>query len=149
MLHIFNIILSVYCDCNHSYTPHNAHILYKITNHPWTLKLLRVSSINRQPQRHVVQRHIKATRPIYIVFRGSTAPNRPRPPHCWGLAMTPDTPYSVGLLWTSDQPDAEISTWQHTPLTEDIFMPPAGIEPAIPVRELPLRSAQFTYKSQK
>jgi hypothetical protein len=25
-----------------------------------------------------------------------------------------DAPYSVGLLWTSDQPVAEISAWQHT-----------------------------------
>jgi len=25
-----------------------------------------------------------------------------------------DTPHSVGLLWTSDKPDAETSTWQHT-----------------------------------
>jgi hypothetical protein len=30
-----------------------------------------------------------------------------------------DTPPSVGLLWTSDQPDAESSTWQHTTLTRD------------------------------
>ena len=30
-----------------------------------------------------------------------------------------DTPHSVGLLWTSDQPVAETSTWQHTPLTRD------------------------------
>ena len=29
------------------------------------------------------------------------------------------TPYSVGLLWTIDQPDAETSTWQHTTLTRD------------------------------
>jgi len=29
----------------------------------------------------------------------------------------PDTAPSVGLLWTSDQPDAESSTWQHTTLT--------------------------------
>jgi len=28
-----------------------------------------------------------------------------------------DTPHSVGRLWTSDQPDAGTSTWQHTPLT--------------------------------
>ena len=27
------------------------------------------------------------------------------------------TPHSVGLLWMSDQPDAETSTWQHTALT--------------------------------
>jgi hypothetical protein len=25
-----------------------------------------------------------------------------------------DTPHSVGLSWTSDQSDAETSTWQHT-----------------------------------
>jgi hypothetical protein len=30
-----------------------------------------------------------------------------------------DTPHSVGLLWTSDQPDAETSIWQHTTLTRD------------------------------
>jgi len=35
-----------------------------------------------------------------------------------------DTPNSVGLLWTSDQPDAETSIWHHTTLTTD--MPPAG-----------------------
>jgi hypothetical protein len=31
-----------------------------------------------------------------------------------------DTPHSVGLLWTSDQPDAETSTWQHTTPTTSI-----------------------------
>ena len=30
-----------------------------------------------------------------------------------------DTPQSVGLLWKSDQADAETSTWQHTTLTRD------------------------------
>ena len=30
-----------------------------------------------------------------------------------------DTPHSVGLLWTSNQPDAETSTLQHTTLTRD------------------------------
>ena len=30
-----------------------------------------------------------------------------------------DAPHSVGLLWTSDQPVAETSTWQHTTLTRD------------------------------
>jgi hypothetical protein len=33
-----------------------------------------------------------------------------------------DTPHSVGLLWTRDQPDAETSTWQHTTLTTDIHV---------------------------
>jgi hypothetical protein len=31
----------------------------------------------------------------------------------------PDTPQSVGLLWTSDQPVAETSTSQHTTLTRE------------------------------
>ena len=31
----------------------------------------------------------------------------------------PDTPPSIWLLWTSDQPDAETSTWQHTILKRD------------------------------
>ena len=30
-----------------------------------------------------------------------------------------DTPHLLGLLWTSDQPDAENSTWQHKTLTRD------------------------------
>jgi hypothetical protein len=30
-----------------------------------------------------------------------------------------DTPHSVGLLWMSDQPDAETSTWQHIIFTRD------------------------------
>ena len=30
-----------------------------------------------------------------------------------------DSPQSVGLLWTSDQPDAETSTLQHTTLTRN------------------------------
>ena len=32
-----------------------------------------------------------------------------------------DTPYSVGLLWTSDQPDAGTSACQHTTLTSDTY----------------------------
>jgi hypothetical protein len=29
------------------------------------------------------------------------SPSGPRPPHCRGFVITPDTPHSVGLLWTS------------------------------------------------
>ena len=34
-----------------------------------------------------------------------------------------DTPHSVGLLWTRDQPDEQTSTWQHTTLKSDIQAP--------------------------
>ena len=46
-----------------------------------------------------------------------------------------DTPHSVGLLQTSDQPDAVTSTQQRTALT-DIHVP-GGIRPAIPLSERP------------
>jgi hypothetical protein len=48
-----------------------------------------------------------------------------------------DTPHSVGLLWTSDQPDAETPTWQHTTLTRDRHMTPVGFEPSILANERP------------
>ena len=31
----------------------------------------------------------------------------------------PDTPHSVGLLWTRDQPEEDNSTWQHKTLKRD------------------------------
>jgi len=37
----------------------------------------------------------------------------------WASASHSDTPHSVGLLWTSNQPHTENSTWQHTTLTTD------------------------------
>jgi hypothetical protein len=48
-----------------------------------------------------------------------------------------DTPHSVGLLWTSDQPDAETATWQHAAFTRDRHMPPAvrgAIDPRLTPR---------------
>jgi len=38
------------------------------------------------------------------------------------------TPHSVRLLWTSDQPDANTSSWQHTTLTTDRHPCPSGIQ---------------------
>jgi len=54
-----------------------------------------------------------------------------------------DTPHLVRFLWTSDQPDAETSTWQHTTLTRDRhpFESPAGFEPTFPASKRPLGSA--------
>jgi hypothetical protein len=48
-----------------------------------------------------------------------------------------DTPQSVRIVWTSDQPGAETATWQHTTLTRDRHpCPRARFEPAIPIIEL-------------
>jgi len=43
-------------------------------------------------------------------------------PHYRGFTITLfDTPYFVGFLWTSDQPDAETSNWKHRTLTIDRY----------------------------
>jgi hypothetical protein len=49
----------------------------------------------------------------------STAPSGPGPPHYRGFTSHSNTPYLVGFLWASDQPDAENLTWQHTTLTTE------------------------------
>jgi hypothetical protein len=50
-----------------------------------------------------------------IVFSGSAVQRGLWPPRSRGFVITHnDAPQSVGLLWTSDQPVAETSTWQHT-----------------------------------
>jgi hypothetical protein len=46
-----------------------------------------------------------------------------------------DTPYSVGLLRTSDQPDAHTSTTTHNTRKRQTSMPPAGFEPTFPASE--------------
>ena len=54
------------------------------------------------------------------------------------LRLHSDSPHSVGLLWTSDQPEAKTSTWQHTTRSREWHpCPAAGSEPAIPAKEQP------------
>jgi len=49
-----------------------------------------------------------------------------------------DTPHSVGLLWTSDRPEAETSTCTtHNTHKRQTTAPPAGFEPTIPASERP------------
>ena len=46
-----------------------------------------------------------------FVFWSDSPPGGPGPPHSRGFSITHnDTPQSVGLFWTSDQPVAETST---------------------------------------
>jgi len=72
---------------------------------------------------------------VTILF-GPTALSGPGPPHSRGFQTTHnDTPQSVGLLWTSDRPVAETSTWQRT--TQLTPMPTVGFEPTISAGERP------------
>ena len=50
---------------------------------------------------------------------GATAHSGPGPLRYRDFTIKLKTPHWVGLLWTSDQPHAETSTWQHTTLTRD------------------------------
>jgi uncharacterized membrane protein YgcG len=44
---------------------------------------------------------------------------------------------TVGLLWTSDRPVAETSTWQHNTHKRQTSMPPVVFEPAMPASQRP------------
>jgi len=60
----------------------------------------------------------KKVESICLFVLGATALIGPGPPRFRGFLITHnDAPQSVGLLWTSDQLVAEISTRQHTKLT--------------------------------
>jgi hypothetical protein len=74
----------------------------------------------------------------YTVYRFLSWRNSPSGsgPHYRGFMIT-DTRHSIWLLWKSDQPDAEISTWQCTTLTTDKHLCPAGFEPTFPASERP------------
>jgi len=54
-------------------------------------------------------------RSVLFLWRRNS-PSRPRPPHFRGMKITLR---HTKLLWTSDQPDAQTTTWRHTTLTTD------------------------------
>jgi hypothetical protein len=68
----------------------------------------------------------------YNFYRGSRAPVD-LDLHYEVSRSHSDTPHSVELLQTSDQPDAGTSTWQHATLTP----PSVRLEPAIPATQRP------------
>jgi len=40
-----------------------------------------------------------------------------------------DSPHLVGLLWVSEQPDTETTTWQHTTSTRQTYAPQWDLSP--------------------
>jgi hypothetical protein len=48
-----------------------------------------------------------------------------------------DTQQSVGLLWTSEQPIAETSIWQHNTHSRQTSIVLAGFDPTVPANERP------------
>ena len=59
---------------------------------------------------------------IYIyIFHGERALVGQDVPTIKASLSHSGTPHSVGFLWTSDQPDAETSTWHHTTFTTERY----------------------------
>jgi hypothetical protein len=64
---------------------------------------------------------------LFFFLPWRNIPSGPRPPHCRRFTWHSDTPHSVGLLGTSDQPDAETSTLQHITITRNRHSCPGRI----------------------
>jgi len=65
-------------------------------------------------------RAISTPPPFFIWHTAPPPPSGPGPPHSRSFYITHnDVPQAVGFLWTSDQPVAGTSTWQHTTFTRD------------------------------
>jgi len=59
------------------------------------------------------------------------------------------TVHSIGLLWTSDQPEAQTSTWQSTILTRDRYTcTTAGFELAVQASQ-PARGHRLTTETAR
>jgi hypothetical protein len=74
--------------------------------------------------------------PHYQSFRSHSLTYPPTHTHTHTHTHTRTHTNSIGLLWMSDQPDAETSIWQHLPLTRDKHPRPQGeFEPTLPGNE--------------
>jgi hypothetical protein len=115
-----------------SYTPNTTEILQPMTvpqlnkkhgifyGSRLTTTFTRLASSQPHSQPHILycKIHFNIIFPSTF-FLGATAPSGPGPPHYRGFTITQrHTPHSVGLLWTSDQPVAETSTWKHSQKTD-------------------------------
>jgi len=54
-----------------------------------------------------------------IIFVAQQLPSGPGTPHCRASRSLSETAHSVGLPWTSDQPEAQASTLHHKTLTRE------------------------------
>jgi hypothetical protein len=86
----------------------------------WVVTLCRWACLSWTFRRNVPPQPSEVLHGIIFLTCRAAAQCWPLLPHSWGLQMTHnDAPQSVGLLWTSDQPDTESSTWQHITLTRE------------------------------
>jgi hypothetical protein len=90
-----------------------AVVVFRISYCYWTQVIYKITSNYSE----VSNFHLLLNKKLHL-FPRHNSPRGPRRPHWTGFTVTL-RPHSVGLLWTSDQPIAETSTWQHTTRTID------------------------------
>jgi hypothetical protein len=102
---------------------------------------LTIIQIKSSPHKAKRNAHIRQV--CYFTLNSPFFTMAQKPPLGQGLSIVKasqshsDTPLSVGLLWTSDQPEAKTSTWQHTTHNRQISMSTERYEPAIPASVRP------------
>jgi hypothetical protein len=102
-----------------------------VTHHPYSCsQRLRLLFLQKCEQ---INLHCLLGFTMYLAFLPSMARQSHGPPH-WGFVSHSNTSHSVGLRWTSDQPVAETSTWQHIH-SHKTSVTPAGFEQTIPRSE--------------
>ena len=74
-------------------------------------------------------------------FLGLTAPSGPGLFIVKASLSHSASSHSVGLLWMSNHPGAETSTWQHSTFTTESSMPAAEFEATVPANERPQTDA--------
>jgi hypothetical protein len=99
----------------------HCHLIIKVTN-AWSYTSIKKQRLTRVCTANTLHLLIAFNITHFLLISyGSTALYGPGPPRFVDASRSHsvDTPHSVGLLWTSDQPVAETSTWHHTTLTTD------------------------------
>jgi hypothetical protein len=93
-------------------------ILLRCTD-PWTLNfLMHFSSLRAYYTSRLI---------LHFFGHDATAPVGQDLPIIEDSRSHSDIPHSIGLLWTSDQPDSEDCTWQNLSLTRERHPCPGGI----------------------
>ena len=93
----------------------NTHLIHVQMKYKWTMdkqSLIELQTATANCQKKINYRTLLQEQYIFFPWCNSLLIIEASQSHS-------ETPHSVGLLCTSDQPDAETSTWQHTTLTRD------------------------------
>jgi hypothetical protein len=127
-----------FCSHYHEFDYFFLRILRFISNNT-VCSFNKYESNNSQWQRVAVKEYCDSLcRTMHVLFGNRPKIKRlmfPEPLLGQGfLIVECSRSHSIGLLWTSDQREAETSNWQHTKLTKD-FPTPSGVRTRDPSKQ--------------